>query len=138
MKTLARSALVGIVATGADVVTLLVLVGLVGFAPVQANVPALLLGVAVQYAGNKYFAFEDHSRDHLRQGALFALVEIGTLALNAAGFHLLVTMTPMPYPLVRVVVTLTVYLGFSFPLWRRVFRPSPGDVGHDLIETELG
>ena len=120
--TFIRSALVGIVATVVDVGALALLIHVAGLTPVQANVPALVLGVVIQYLGNKYIAFGDPSRNHLRQGGLFLLVEAGTMLLNVLGFHLLVTLTPLPYYVVRPVVTLAVYCGFSFPLWTRIFR----------------
>ena len=119
--TFVRSVLVGLVATAVDVGALVVLVQLGGLSPVAANVPALLLGVLLQYLGNKHLAFRDPSPDHLRQGSLFALVEIGTLLLNAAGYHVLETLTPVPYALVRPIVTLAVYCLFSYPLWTRIF-----------------
>ena len=120
--TIVRSAAVGIVATIADVGALFVLVQGLGVPAVWANVPTLLLGMTVQYLGNKYVAFEDDSKDHLRQGSLFALVEVGTLILNAVGFHLLVTLTDVPFSLARLMVAFTVYMAFSFPLWARIFK----------------
>jgi putative flippase GtrA len=124
MRRFLRSALVGLVATAADLGALYALVSLAGWEAVAANGPALLLGIAVQYLGNKHFAFEDRSRDPLRQVSLFAGVELGTLALNALGFHLVVTLTPAPLWLARAAVTCAVYVSFSFPMWRLVFRPS--------------
>ena len=52
-------------------------------------------------------------------GGYFTAVEnwSGNLA-----FHLLVTLTEIPYWLVRPIVTLAVYCGFSYPLWKKVFR----------------
>lgn len=126
MRRFLRSALVGGIATGCDVLALAALIQLARLSPAQANVPALLLGAAVQYLGNKHYAFEERSRDHVRQAALFAGVEAGTFALNALGFHLIVTFTPAPYALARALVTLAVYASFSFPLWRLVFRSRPG------------
>lgn len=120
-----RSALVGLAATAADVGTLALLIQVVGLTPVQANAPALVVGVTIQYLGNKYLAFRDTSANHLRQGGLFVLVEIGTFLLNVGGFHLLVTRTPVPFYLARPLVALAVYCGFSFPLWARIFRSSP-------------
>ncbi len=124
MSTFLRSLLVGAAATVADLVALTALVELAGLSPALANVPALGVGVLIQYFGNKYLAFRDRSRDHLRQGAAFALVEVGTLALNALAFHALVTALALPYGLARVVGSALVYVGFSYPLWRRVFRPT--------------
>lgn len=124
--TFVRSVLVGLVATAVDVGALFVLVHLAGLSPAAANVPALLLGVLLQYLGNKHLAFADRTSDHLRQGGLFALVEVGTLALNAAGFHVLVTLTRVPYVLARPIVTLAVYCLFSYPLWARIFSGGRG------------
>ena len=85
-----RSLVVGVVATLADMAFLHFLVGFLGLAPTVANVPSLLLGVTLQFLGNKYWAFRDRSRDVFRQSALFALVEVGTFVLNALAFHALV------------------------------------------------
>lgn len=119
-----RSALVGLVASACDVLALFALIELEGVAPVVANVPALLVGVLVQYLGNKRFAFGDRSRHNLRQASLFAGVEVTSLALNALGFHLAASFTAVPYWLARGVVSFAVYAGVSFPLWSRVFAAS--------------
>jgi putative flippase GtrA len=120
-ETLPRSLLVGAAATVCDLAALAVLVHVAGLPPTVANVPALLGGVAVQFAGNKWFAFRDRSRDLARQGALFAAVEAGALLLSALAFHLLVTLTPAPYPLARAIGSALVYLFYSYPLWGRIF-----------------
>jgi len=121
--TLVRSAAVGIVATLVDLGALWALVHGAGLHPALANVPALALGLAVQFTGNKLYAFRDRSRDLARQGARFAAVEAGAFALNALAYHLLVMFTPVPYPLARLFGSSLVYFGFSFPLWGRIFRP---------------
>ncbi|MCA9624494.1 MAG: GtrA family protein [Myxococcales bacterium] len=124
-KVKAKSALVGVVATLADLAMLALLVEVIGIAPRLASAPALLLGVLVQFLGNKVFAFEDRSRAWARQGLLFGLVEIGALALNALLFDRLVALTGIPYLPARLLVGGTVYFGFSLPLWSRIFRPQP-------------
>jgi hypothetical protein len=55
----------------------------------------------------------------------FALTEAGTLILNGLLFHLLVSLTPLPYPFARAVGTFLVFVGFSFPLWAKVFNSPP-------------
>jgi putative flippase GtrA len=127
--TLVRSGAVGIVATLVDLATLWLLVELAGLAPTWANVPGLVAGVAVQFFGNKLFAFRDRSPDYLRQGTLFLAVEAGSFVLNAVAFHGLVNLTPVPYIAARLVATAAVYFGFSFPLWRLIFRPRPARGG---------
>ena len=127
MKTLARSALVGVAATAVDLATLTILVQVLGLRPEAANLPALVLGLVAQFVGNKLFAFGDHTTDRLaRQGGLFLLVETGAFLLNAGIFHLLVTLTPIPYPVARVAGQSLVYFGFSYPLWGHVFAPRRG------------
>lgn len=127
-KTLWKSGLVGLAATAADLLALTFLVEVLGLPATVANVPALLVGIAVQFFGNKHLAFRDRSRDYLRQGSQFVAVEIGALLLNAALFHLLVTTTPLPYWLARTVGQAGVYFGFSYPLWRHVFRAAEEEV----------
>jgi hypothetical protein len=53
---------------------------------------------------------------------LFGLVEVGTLILNGAAFHLLAVVWTLPYWVARPAGTAVVYLGFSYPLWTRIFR----------------
>lgn len=121
--TLAKSAAVGAVATLADLAALTLMVELAGLRPQAANIPALILGLAVQFAGNKLFAFQNRTTDRLvRQGALFLLVEAVALLLNAALFHLLVTTTSIPFPVARVAGQALVYFGFSYPIWTRLFQ----------------
>ena len=124
-----RSIGVGAVATVVDLVLLIVLIEAVSLSPVEANVPALGIGLAIQFFGNKFFAFEDHSRSYAKQGAQFALVEAGSLTLNAFLFHLIMTWASLPYAVVRLVCSAIIYIGFSYPLWRRVFRPTPRHTG---------
>lgn len=119
---LGRSALVGVAATFADLVALEALVRTADLSPAAANLPALGLGLVVQFFGNKYFAFQDRSRAVARQGAQFALVEAGAVALNAGIFHVLVTSTSLPYLVARLLATTVVYFAFSYPLWNLIFR----------------
>jgi putative flippase GtrA len=121
-RSFQKSLGVGALASLADLLALVVLVDGLALDPTLANVPALLLGALIQFVGNKWFAFEDRSRAYVRQGAEFAAVELGALALNALAFHALVTLVHAPYGLARILGSALVYLGFSYPLWRRIFR----------------
>lgn len=121
-RSFQKSLGVGALASLVDLLALVVLVDGLSLDPTWANVPALLFGALIQFFGNKWFAFEDRSRDYGRQGAEFALVELGALALNALAFHVLVTLVHAPYGLARILGSALVYLGFSYPLWRRIFR----------------
>lgn len=122
-RTLSKSAIVGVVATLVDVLTLTLLVNVLGVGAATANLPALSLGLVVQFFGNKYFAFNDRSRDFLRQGALFGVVEVGAFLLNLLAFHLLAVVAGLPVQIARLIGSAGVYFGFSYPLWHRIFRP---------------
>jgi len=124
--TLTRSALVGVAATVTDLAALWLLVAGLGVAATAANVPSLLAGVLVQFVGNKHFAFQDSSRRYLQQGAAFAVVEVGALALNAALFHVAVSASPLPFLLARLLWSAVVYFAFSYPLWGLIFRRPDG------------
>jgi putative flippase GtrA len=124
LSIIGRSAMVGFAATAADLIALALLVELFGFSPAAANVPALFVGLIVQFAGNKWFAFRDRSGAWVRQGGSFLAVEACALLLNAALFDRLVAWTELPYLLVRVTAQAAVYFGFSLPLWSRIFSPS--------------
>lgn len=122
LSELVRGAGVGAVATLLDLVVLLFLVEVVGLAPLMANVPALLVGAVAQFIGCRHLVFRATDGALGRQAAGFALTEMATLALNAAAFHLLVAVTAVPYPLARPLGTFLVFVLFSFPVWRLVFR----------------
>jgi putative flippase GtrA len=100
------------------------LIEVMGMDPVHANLPALLAGATVQFVGCRHLVFQATTGPLRRQLAEFGVVELGTLALNAIGFHLLVTITAIPYAVSRVGVSFVVFNGFSHPLWTLVFRQS--------------
>ena len=126
MLTVLRSAAVGVLATAADLVALAVLVDGFGLSPRLANLPALAIGIAVQFAGNKWFAFGDRSPDWARQGALFLGVEALGMTANLVLFDLAVTRTPLPYLAARIATTSLVYFCICLPLWSRIFRDRTG------------
>jgi putative flippase GtrA len=123
LVVLFRSAGVGALATAVDLGALAILVSLFELSPRLASLPALALGIATQFVGNKLFAFGNRSRRWLRQGAQFAAVEALGLLLNLALFDLAVTHTPLPYLAARVLSTSLVYFAVCLPLWSRIFRP---------------
>lgn len=120
----ARSAAVGVLATATDLAVLALMVSGFGVSPRVASIPALALGISVQFAGNKWFAFGDRSRDWLRQGAQFLGVEAAGFVANIVLFDLAVTLTRLPYLPLRLLTTNLVYFAFCLPLWSRIFRPS--------------
>ncbi|HZO11629.1 MAG TPA: GtrA family protein [Polyangiaceae bacterium] len=127
--TFLRSVLVGAAATIADLVVLALAVGFFGVSARAANVPALLAGVVIQFVGNRHWAFEAAHGRLRRQLVYFTLVEVGALLLNAIAYDLVARQTTLDAVgavVVRLIVSAVVFLGFSFPLWRRVFYvPAP-------------
>ena len=117
-----RSLGVGGIATLADLVTLTFLVSALGLSPRAASIPALLLGVFVQVVGNKRFAFRDRSPEWVKQGLLFAGVELIGFAANAAVFDFLMVHTNVPYLVARCLGTFGVYAAICLPLWTRIFK----------------
>jgi len=99
-----------------------VLVSGFGLSPRAASVPALALGIAVQFVGNKWFAFGDRSRDWLRQGVQFLGVETLGFVANIVLFDLAVTRTSLPYLPLRLLTTNLVYFALCLPLWSLIFK----------------
>ena len=119
---LSHSVLVGALATFVDLGTLALLVQGMGLSPSQANIPSLTLGSLIQFFGHRHFVFKAWDGKLSRQALLFALTEFAGVGLNAVAFHFLVQLTPIHYAAARPIGGAVVYLGFSFPLWRWIFR----------------
>lgn len=117
-----RAIAVGVVATAVDLLVLFALVEGLGLSPAAANVPALIAGLVVQFLGCRAVVFASSDRPVVRQVFGFLVAEAGTLALNAITFHLLVTLTRVPYAAARPLGQLVVFVAFSYPAWRRVFQ----------------
>lgn len=125
MRTLFRSTAVGALATAADLVVLFVCIQVLGWSPRSANLPALIAGGVVNFHGNRAYAFRATEGSLGRQATLFVLSELVTLGLNAVLYDFAVRAVPTSVAsalIVRLVVQNVVFLGWSFPVWRRVFR----------------
>jgi putative flippase GtrA len=123
----ARSAGAGALASVVDLVTLTALVSWAGLSPRAASVPALVVGAIVMFFGQKHWAFRSQPGRTGREAALFALVQIGGLALTAILYELVMRTVPgvtRYYVAARLVTTNVVWVGYSFPLWHLVFKPS--------------
>ena len=121
-----RSAAVGLAATVLDFGVLSLLVTGLGVPARLASLPALALGISVQFIGNKWLAFRDPSPAWLRQAGLFLAVEGLGLLANLVAFDRLLAWTPLPYLACRVISTSLVYFALCLPLWARIFASEPG------------
>ena len=124
LKTLLRSCIAGLGATAADMLTLTLLVSVAHWRPRSANVPALLAGMVMNYIGNRRFAFRAQGNAG-KQALGFFLVEGVATGLNGVLYDVVLRVLPDAahlYWLVRLGTTNLVFLLWSYPLWRRVFR----------------
>jgi len=122
---LLRAGVAGLAATGADLATLTVLVSLLHLDARQANLPALVVGGIVNFLGNRHFAFRAQDGHVGKQAAGYTAVEIVALALNGILYDAVLRAFPAAagaYWLVRLATSHAVFLGWSYPLWRHVFR----------------
>jgi putative flippase GtrA len=125
---LLRAGLTGIAATAADIAALALLVSVFHVDPRIANVPALIVGGIVNFVGNRHFAFRAQAGPLAAQAAGYTAVELVALALNGLLFDAVLRLVPgarAAYALVRLATSHAVFLGWSYPLWRRVFAAPP-------------
>jgi putative flippase GtrA len=125
---LLRAGIAGLAATGSDLATLAILVSVLHVDPRLANVPALLVGGIVNFIGNRHFAFRAQDGHVGKQAVGYTAVELVALALNGLLYDLVLRTVPEAthvYWAVRLVTSHLVFLCWSYPLWRRVFRVSP-------------
>jgi putative flippase GtrA len=125
LKTLLRSCAAGLAATGADLLTLSLLVTVAHWAPRDANVPALMVGGVANFLGNRSYAFHAQEGNAARQAIGYTAVELVALALNGILYDAVLRLVPVAseiFWLVRLLTTNAVFLLWSYPLWRLVFR----------------
>ncbi len=122
---LLRAGIAGIGATAADIATLALLVSVLHVDARLASVPALVVGGVVNFLGNRHFAFRAQAGHVGKQAAGYTAVELVALALNGLLYDSVLRLVPGAralYWLVRLVTSHAVFLGWSYPLWGRVFR----------------
>ena len=136
LATLLRAGIAGAAATLVDLGVLALLVSVLHQDPRAANVPALLAGGIANFLGNRHFAFRAARGSLARQAVLYTVVEVIALALNGVFYDTVLRFAPhAPYWLVRLATSHVVFLCWSYPLWRKVFktrgredlRPRPAD-----------
>jgi putative flippase GtrA len=127
-----RSLLAGGAATVADLAVLALCTSALGLSPRVSSIPALIAGGIVNFLGNRHFAFRAADAALGRQAVQFLVVEFGTLLANGLLYDLALRALPRnvasgAYVLVRLATSNAVFLAWSYPLWRLVFRvPAPG------------
>jgi putative flippase GtrA len=120
-----RASVAGGVATACDLAVLLALTDGFGISPRYANVPALLVGGVVNFFANRHFAFRAAGAPAGKQAMGYVAVESAALLLNALVYDSAIRFIPLAtthYAIVRVAAGSVVFLLWSYPLWRIVFR----------------
>jgi putative flippase GtrA len=90
-----------------------------------ANVPALVVGGIVNFIGNRHFAFRAKAGHLGKQAVGYTAVELVALAMNGFLYESVLRTAPQTahlYWLVRLVTSHVVFLTWSYPMWRLVFR----------------
>ena len=119
------AALGGVVATGADLLTLVVLVELVTVPIPVAAFVASAVGAVVCFLVNKHVAFRDRSPVTLRQVVRFGFVAVSTAILMALLMKLVAVDLAVPYLAAKLVCAAAVFIAWTYPAQRRlVFRPA--------------
>jgi putative flippase GtrA len=127
---LLRAGIAGIAATAADMLTLTLLVSVAHVHARAASIPALVVGGIVNFVGNRHYAFRASAGHVGKQAVGYTAVELVALALNGLLYDTVLRALPGAvhvYWLVRLCTSNLVFLAWSFPLWRRVFRVRVGD-----------
>ena len=128
LRRLLRASVAGLAATASDMATLYLLVTFGHLHPRTANVPALLLGAFVNFVLNRRYAFRARAGSAAKQALGYSAVELIALAMNGALYEAVLRFLPGTepfYALLRLATTCVVFLCWSYPLWRRVFRVPP-------------
>jgi putative flippase GtrA len=125
---LLRAGAAGLAATAVDLGVLALLVSGLHVDARLASIPALIAGGVANFVGNRHFAFRGDGAergDLARQALGYTLVEVIALALNGILYDTTLRLFPAAtsaYWAVRLVTSHLVFLAWSYPLWRRVFR----------------
>jgi putative flippase GtrA len=133
-KQLVVAGLGGVLATLADVVTLMLLVKLVA-APVPFSAfVAATLGAVVGFTFNKYVAFRDRSPITFEQLARFAFVALSTALLMAGAMKLVAVELHVPVLPAKLICAAVVFFAWTYPAQRRlVFRPAAASPASSLV-----
>lgn len=117
MRQLLWFGLTGAAAATTHLLLVLWLVEGAGLAPLRANVAGFGLAFLVSYSGHRHFTFAGCGSPHHQALPRFLMVALAGLLLNQGLFAVLLSLTPLPYPLALVLV-LAVVAALTFVLGR--------------------
>ncbi len=133
----------GVVATGIDIATLVLLVEVVRSHVTLAAFLAAALGGVCNFLINKYWAFRDRSPIELRQVTVYSFVSLITAAFVAAVVHVLAVVMVVPYLVAKAIAAVLVFLVWTYPAQSRLVfpgasAPDPGDSLSELADSLSG
>ncbi len=117
--TLGRHQLGAVAATVVDFATMILLVEGFAASPVVGTAVGASVGGIVNFWLGRVWVFRGQHDCWTRQALRYALVSAAGAGLNALGEHLVSGVAHVPYVLARVIVSIGVSLGWSFPVQRR-------------------
>lgn len=114
-----RSAACGGSGTLVDLAVMIALVELFTTPYGLAAVLGAGAGAGVSFTANRWWAYEDKRTVDRRQIFAFALVALGSMAINGAVVHLLASVMGVPYLIAKCVGTLVVFAAWTYPVQSR-------------------
>ena len=126
LRELFGSGASGAAATGVDMGLLVLLVERGMPVPAAAFIGAAA-GAVMGFTMNKLVAFRDRSRITVRQLVRFGIVAVATALLMAVAMDIVAVKLGVPYVLAKVVCSIAVFAGWTYPAQRRLVfrRPTP-------------
>jgi putative flippase GtrA len=123
VRSFGRSQLTSFAATAVDFGLLFGLVELLGVWYVVATAIGALAGAITNFLLNRRWTFEATHGGLHGQALRYAIVSLGSMAINTAGTYLVTEFGKIPYGISVIGVSLLVGFFFNFPLQRHfVFR----------------
>ena len=107
-----------VVATAADYLAMIVLVEAARASPVLATAIGALVGAVASFTMGRHFTYRVADVPARVQAWRYALVSAATLALNTAGEYLFFQVIGLQYLVARVVTSIIVSNGWSYPMQR--------------------
>lgn len=118
-----KSLLAGAAATLTDFGVFVLLHNALNVVAIWATVPALIAGGVVNFIGNRRYAFHAHRGKLTKQAQRFTVVTLIALGLNFLIFWGAEKLVPTwPAWLLRLIIGNVVYLAWSYPMFKVVFR----------------
>jgi putative flippase GtrA len=112
-----RTAMVGLLASAGSLGVLTILIQVCHLPPTEANIPSLATGTAIQFLGNRYFAFRSTQNSAVFQLLGFLVSEAIAFGMNVYLFNFLVESLGAHFLVARLLGTFIVFILFSFPTW---------------------